>query len=146
MHRKEFIKTCGLACLGGVALTSLLEGCATANYFAQNSLTSNLITIRKNEFIKIGNDKQENRKYVLVKTDRLNFPICVYRIGDENYSALPMECTHKGCELQPNGDYLICPCHGSEFSNAGIVRNPPAEENLKPFKTTTDNENIYIQL
>ena len=135
-----------MACLGGVALASLLEGCASTNYFAQNTLSDNRITIRKSEFITLEKDKQVKRKFVLVRTERLNFPVCIYRIGEDGYSALPMACTHKGCELQPNGDYLICPCHGSEFSNLGMVRNPPAEENLKPLKITTDNENIYIQL
>jgi cytochrome b6-f complex iron-sulfur subunit len=146
MERKEFLKTCGLACLGGVALASLLEGCTSANYFAQNSSTNNQITIRKSEFIKTEKDKQVQRKYILVNVAKLNFPICVYKINEEEYSALLMECTHRSCELKPEGDYLVCPCHGSEFSNRGIVRNPPAEENLKPLKITTDNENIYIQL
>jgi cytochrome b6-f complex iron-sulfur subunit len=57
-----------------------------------------------------------------------------------------LECTHKGCELIPQGDYLVCPCHGSEFSNNGQVLNPPAEDNLKTFITESDNENIYILL
>ena len=86
------------------------------------------------------------RKYVLLKSDKFNFPICIFKIGEDTYSALLMECTHNGCELQPQGDNLLCPCHGSEFSNKGVVQNPPAEENLKTFTIKTDNENIYIQL
>ncbi len=146
MHRKEFIKTCGFACIGGTALTTLLQSCATTNYFAQTTIANNQISIKKAEFATIIKDKPMQRKYVLVKTDKLGFPICIYKINDESYTALFLECTHRGCELQPGGDYLICPCHGSEFTNKGIVQNPPAEENLKTFKTTTDNENIYIQL
>ncbi|MGP8215363.1 MAG: ubiquinol-cytochrome c reductase iron-sulfur subunit [Bacteroidia bacterium] len=146
MHRKEFIKICCISCLGGTALISLLEGCAGSNYFAQNTMANNQITIKKSEFIKVDKEKQSHRKYVLVKSDSLNFPICIFKISEDTYSALLMECTHRGCELQPAGDYLSCPCHGSEFTNRGIVQNPPAEENLKTFKTTTDNENIYVQL
>jgi cytochrome b6-f complex iron-sulfur subunit len=67
-------------------------------------------------------------------------------INEDDYSALLLQCTHKGCELQPQGNFLICPCHGSEFTNKGVVQNPPAEQNLKTFKTSTDNENIYIYL
>lgn len=146
MDRKEFIKTCGIACVGGTLLSTLLQSCATANYFAQTSFAGNQIVLKKTEFISIEKSKQVQRKYVLVKTEKLQFPICIYKIGEENYTALLMECTHKGCELQPNGSYLICPCHGSEFTNQGTVQNPPAEENLKTFKTTTDNDTIYIQL
>ena len=57
-----------------------------------------------------------------------------------------MQCTHKGCELQAQGDFLICPCHGSEFTNQGVVQNPPAEQDLQTFKISIDNENIYIYL
>ncbi|MES2726972.1 MAG: Rieske 2Fe-2S domain-containing protein [Bacteroidota bacterium] len=146
MDRKEFIKTCGLACFGATALASLLQSCATNNYFAQTTVNKNQLVLKKSEFISIEKDKTVNRKYVLVKTEKYNFPICVYKTSEENYSALLMECSHKGCELQPHGDYLICPCHGSEFSNTGVVQNPPAEQNLQSFKITTDNDNIYIQL
>ena len=86
------------------------------------------------------------RQYVLIRPESYEFPVCIYRLDDNNYSALLMKCTHKGCELQPQGNHLVCPCHGSEFSNQGVVQSPPAEENLQSFKVTTDNENIILQL
>ncbi|WP_144605495.1 QcrA and Rieske domain-containing protein [Algoriphagus algorifonticola] len=146
MDRKEFIKTCGFACLGGTTLAVLLESCAGTNYLAQTSYANNQITIPKTEFIRIAKDKTIQRKYVLVRHDKFSYPICVYKLDEENYSALLMQCTHKGCELQAQGDFLICPCHGSEFTNQGVVQNPPAEQDLQTFKISTDNENIYIYL
>ncbi len=146
MDRKEFIKTCCFACIGGSALSLLFESCASANYYAQSTSASNQIILKKSEFIKIDKDKQTLRKYVLLKSEKYSFPIGVYHLGNERYAALLLQCTHKGCELQPQGDYLVCPCHGSEFTNEGVVQNPPAEQNLQNFKTSTDHENIYIQL
>ena len=146
MDRKEFIKTCGFACLSGTALAALLQGCGSANYFAQTTLLNNQLSIKKTEFITTAKSQTEWRKYVLVKTEQLNFPICLFRMADDNFNALLMECTHKGCELQPHGNYLTCPCHGSEFSNTGKVQNPPAEQDLRTFQTSTDHENIYIHL
>lgn len=146
MLRKNFIKTCGFACLSGTVFTSLLQSCASTNYFASSIFANNQIAIKKTEFVRMKKNKPVQRKHILVKTDKLHFPLCIFKISKENYSALLMECTHKGCELQPNGSFLICPCHGSEFTNRGIVQNPPAQENLKSFKTTTDNDNIYVQL
>lgn len=125
---------------------ALLQSCGSANYFAQTSLTNNQLSIKKTEFIITAKSKTEWRKYVLVKTEQLNFPICLFRMAGDKFNALLMECTHKGCELLPHGNYLTCPCHGSEFSNDGIVQNPPAEQDLRTFKTTTDHENIYIHL
>jgi cytochrome b6-f complex iron-sulfur subunit len=146
MNRKEFIKTCGITCLAGVGMASLLQSCTSTNYFAKMVSEGNKITIKKTEFTQVESDKTILRKYVLVKTDKFNFPICLYELSKDNYSALLMECTHKGCELQPHGEYMVCPCHGSEFSNTGVVQNPPAEQNLQSFKTSFDNENIYIYL
>lgn len=146
MERKTFIKTCGLTCLGGSLVSTLLQGCASANYYAQNTITESRITVKKTEFVTLEKEKTVQRKYVLVRTEKTAHPICLYKTSDDQYTALLMECTHKGCELQPHGEYLTCPCHGSEFSNKGVVQNPPAEENLKSFQTITDNENIYIQL
>ncbi len=145
MERKIFIKSCGIACLSGTFVTAMLQGCASSNYFAQNTIANNRITIKKSEFIKIQKEKQILRKYVLVKSEKHNFPICIYKIGEDTYSALLMECTHNSCELQPHGEFLTCPCHGSEFSNKGVVQNPPAEANLKSFQTSTDKDHIYVQ-
>jgi len=81
-----------------------------------------------------------------LKNDKLDYPILLHRVNDDDYRALLMLCTHKGCELQLQGDFLLCPCHGSEFSNTGVVQNPPAQENLKTFTTRIDDEHIYISL
>jgi Rieske Fe-S protein len=36
-------------------------------------------------------------------------------------------CTHQGCTVQPNGNQLDCPCHGSVFNAfTGAVINGPA--------------------
>ena len=144
MNRKEFIKACGLVCMGGTAM--LLQSCTGSNYLAKTTTSGSRLALSKSEFEKTEKDKTVKRSYVIVRTEQLSFPICVYRLGEESYSAVLMECTHKGCELQPHGDFLVCPCHGSEFSKQGLVQNPPAEANLKTFSITSDHETIYIQL
>lgn len=146
MERKEFIKTCGLACLGGTAISVFLESCSSAAYFAQSSISSNQIMIKKSEFTFIKKEKAEQRKFVMVKNSKLELPICIYKHNEEEYSALYTECTHKGCEVKPNDNFMVCPCHGSEYTNKGVVQNPPAERNLRQFKITTDNENIYVHV
>ncbi len=146
MDRNEFIKTCGYACFGGTAFMAFLQSCASTTYYAQTVLEYNRIIIKKSEFLKTDKEKITDRKFVLVKADNFGFPIYVYKVNEEKYSALLMQCTHKGCELQPQGTFLACPCHGSEFTNEGMVQNPPAERNLLTFKTSTDDENIFIHL
>ncbi len=144
MERKDFIKQCGKLCLGGFIAAEWLSACNPV-YYATPIAENNQFVLKKSEFREQG-DKIRYRKYVLIRSERLPFPVCVYRIDDEHYTALYMECSHKSCELTPHGDYLICPCHGSEFSKYGRVQNPPAETDLQTFKIKQDNENIYIQI
>lgn len=145
MRRNEFIKMSCLGCIGVVAGVSLLESCATGQY-VNNTLNNNIITIKKSDFILVKKDKQIIRDFVLVKNDALGFPICVYKISENEYTALFMECTHQGCELNAFKAQLVCPCHGSEFDNKGNVLEGPADTPLKHFEVKTDDQNIYIKV
>ncbi len=141
MERRDFIKNCSILCAGGIGLSALIQSCGSIHY-AVSSMDRNKIKVHKTEFI---NAKQVERKFVVVRSETLQFPICVYKLND-TYSAVYMQCTHQGCELNPNKNSLVCPCHGSEFSTDGKVQNPPADKDLKQFKIITDNEHIYIEL
>lgn len=141
MERRDFIRNCTVLCAGGIGLSVLMESCGSIHY-AISSSEMNIIKVSKTEFI---DPKKKERKFVVVRTDKLQFPICLYSKGDE-YIALYMQCTHQGCEVQPNKISLVCPCHGSEFSIEGKVQSPPADKDLKQFKVITDNENIYIEV
>jgi Rieske Fe-S protein len=86
------------------------------------------------------------KKYVIIQNDILKFPICVYRINENQYSALWMRCTHQGTELQVFGEKLQCPAHGSEFDNTGAVQSGPAELNLRTFKVSPVEKQLRISL
>ena len=140
MHsRREFLITCGKvsagALCGGFAL--LNEGCASYNYlkFEKNNKT---LAVKKLNFI-------ENKQGV-VDYSGLPAPIYLSQLPDGGFAAVSMKCTHKGCEVSPAGRMLICPCHGSEFSNTGKVLQSPAERDLTRFGVKTDHEYIYILL
>ncbi len=147
MERKEFIKIVCSTILGSTSLGTIVQSCASTNYFVTANTINNKIVIKKEAFTKHRSAvSSSGQKFLLVRTELSIFPIYVYKFSEENFSALLMKCTHLGCELQPNGDYLVCPCHGSEFTNRGEVQHPPADKNLQKFKVTTDYENIYIHL
>jgi len=141
MERRDFIKNCGVFCAGTIGLSLLTQRCGSIHY-AASSVDANKIKLNKSEFI---NEKNVERKFVVIRSDKFQFPICVYKTSNA-YSAVYMQCTHQGCELHPNKTSLVCPCHGSEFSIEGKVQSPPADKDLKQFKIITDNETIYIEL
>ncbi len=141
MERRSFIKSCTLLCAGGGLLSAVLQSCG-AVYYASSSIEMNKLKINKKEFI---DAKNVERKFIVIRNDKLQFPVCVYKFNTD-YVALSMECTHQSCELQPNKISLVCPCHGGEFSNKGVAINPPVDKDLKQYKVSTDYENIYIEL
>jgi Rieske Fe-S protein len=145
MKRKEFLKSCGFACLGGSIMVSILEGCTVTKTISGNIESSDIL-ISILDFQSLIDSKIGYKKYIIVNNDLLKFPICVYRIDENKYNALWLECTHQGNELQVFGDKLQCPAHGSEFSNSGLVTNGPADSNLRTFPVTIEGNFLKISL
>jgi Rieske Fe-S protein len=142
MERKDFIKTCGFACLGGLFLSSSLEGCAGTKMITGTIENTDLV-VPENAFVEV---KSSFKKYIVVQHDSLKYPVCVYRFSATEYTALLMRCTHQGAELQVFGDRLECPAHGSQFDDKGQVKNGPADTNLRTFPVTVLNNTIHISL
>lgn len=142
MQRKDFLRTCGFACLGGILITSFLEGCNSSKIIAGTLNNADLI-LPISAFI---NNKGSFRKYVVVQHEKLKYPVCVYRFSEVKYTALLMRCTHQGTELQVFGDKLECPAHGSEFNNRGQVQNGPADSDLRTFTVSIHDDQLYILL
>jgi Rieske Fe-S protein len=145
MERKEFIKTCGYTCLGSAAMLTMLPSCVISKNLNGRINDSNLLVSLK-EFETKAGDKIHYKKYIVIHNNELKYPICVYRFNENNYSALWMQCTHQGVELQVFGDKLQCPAHGSEFNNEGRVTSDPASEPLRTFPVSINNDQLVISL
>ena len=145
MDRKDFIKSCGFACIGGAAITTLLQSCTAAKIIGGKIAGDDLIVPLTDFETKAGNEKHY-KKYVVVQNDILQYPICVYRINENEYTALWMQCKHQGAELQVFGDKLQCPAHGSEFTNNGTVQGGPADSKLRTFPITIETTQLKISL
>ena len=143
MERKEFLKACGFACLGGTVLATMLESCSGGNKIVGGTIDHSDLVVPVTAFL---THKDVYRKYIVVQHEELKFPICVYRFSEKEYTALLMRCTHQGAELQVFGARLQCPAHGSEFNNKGVVQNGPADTNLRTFPVTLRNNQLYISL
>ena len=148
MQRRNFIRTSCLACLGGTAVTTLLQGCSSTYYAQQVQLQQNSLVVKKSEFIEMkkGQATSNMRNVVVAKYEKLAFPVAIFRLAEDQYSAVYLECTHQGNEVQPQGNYLVCEGHGSEFDSKGNVTQGPAEDPLRTFSVKSDKDNIYILL
>jgi Rieske Fe-S protein len=145
MDRRKFIKNSCTACISATALAGVISSCTSTKYIT-GKLGKDGLTVGVNEFIVNQNGKQTYRSYIIIRNEALQYPICVYRLNENNYSALWMRCTHQGTELQASGDYLQCTAHGSEFDNKGTVKNGPADRNLRNFPVTVSKNELFIDL
>jgi Rieske Fe-S protein len=145
MNRRDFIRSGCAACLSITVVSSLVSSCTATKYITGN-LTKDGIRVSKDEFKVKQKGGEAFSSFIIVRNDALQYPICVYRFGDENYSALWMKCSHQGTELQASGDMLQCTAHGSEFNNKGIVVTGPAIANLRTFPVTITGNELFIDL
>lgn len=129
--------------MGLPIMANVLQSCGSI-YYASSHREDNKLVLAKSEFWKEGKNGKSGRKFVLLKTSNENFPIGVYKTGEDQYIASLLKCTHKSCELNVGGGIYSCPCHGSEFTTEGKVITGPADRDLKTYKIEIDNENIYI--
>ncbi|ASO06028.1 MULTISPECIES: Rieske (2Fe-2S) protein [Arenibacter] len=141
MERNEFIKTCGYACIGASSIGMLLQSCVSNKSITANIENENLV-VPISDFLK----DEAYLKYIIVRNNNLRFPIYVFRFSENEYTALYLQCTHQGNELNAYGDKLVCPAHGSEFNNKGMVTNGPATDPLRSFPIQISNPNILISL
>ncbi|GAB2966976.1 Rieske (2Fe-2S) protein [Amycolatopsis acidiphila] len=52
-------------------------------------------------------------------------------------------CTHQGCTVNPDGNQLKCPCHGSVFDAlTGAVVKGPAESPLPSIAVKVDGSSV----
>ena len=145
MNRKDFILKGCTACLSAIAISTGFTSCFTTQYLP-GTLGKDGITLRKSDLELTQKGGTDYRSFIIVRNDALKFPICVYRHNDNEYSALWMQCSHQGAELQASGAALQCPAHGSEFDNRGVVTNGPASRNLRTFPVTITNDELFIDL
>ena len=137
MYRKEFLKKIGILASGTIG-SFLISSCAVIKY-VQYSVEGNNLVVKKSEF-------SDMQRFVLLNVNGLPAAIYLRKNENETFTALLTQCTHKGCEVDPDYDMLSCPCHGSKYSSAGEVISPPAKNPLMKFNVTTDPDSIYINI
>jgi Rieske Fe-S protein len=69
----------------------------------------------------------------------------VVRNSNTEVSAFTSVCTHMGCEVAlPVSGVATCPCHGSQYSDKGVVTKGPATASLKKYSAIVQGNFIYI--
>ncbi|WP_456424644.1 QcrA and Rieske domain-containing protein [Rhodocaloribacter sp.] len=138
MDRRGFIIRLERLSLGALCGGAVLSGGCAGVAYVQAIRVKNRLVLRKADLAE--------HTGVLVELPGAERPIYLHRRGPDAYVAVWTRCTHRGCEVEPAGDRLVCPCHGSEYTLSGVVVKAPAERDLRQYPVTTDDEHVYIEL
>lgn len=139
--RREFIKkTCGLcASVVGISiLAPALQSCSTLTHI-KPTINQGIISFPTSSFI-------ENQPVVIVQNESLDYDIAVVKGADLTYRSFQLKCTHQDNSLIATNSGFHCNLHGSSFGLNGKVNNPPANADLKEYRTTVKGEMIEIQI
>jgi cytochrome b6-f complex iron-sulfur subunit len=122
------------ACFGALPWVS---GCASIPYASP---------LREAGAFRLPLDVFETTPGVLIDFPEEGMPIYVHRHGPERFTAVLTRCSHRGCEAEPNGERIVCPCHGSEYTTAGQVLQGPAEEALTAYGVQVEDGFVRIDV
>lgn len=136
--RREFLQqlpgaAAGLCALG--ALPALAAGCASVPYVRAE---------RVDGLFRVPFASLDAEGRALVESAGLELPLFVRRVAGAPPIVLSTRCTHRGCEVEPAADRLICPCHGSEYDLLGAVLEGPAERPLRRHAARESADAILI--
>jgi cytochrome b6-f complex iron-sulfur subunit len=139
MRRRDFVKRLpvvgsGLV-LGGSSLA--LAACAGVRYVVPRQGAGSLSIGRA----ELGEDGQ-----AFLQAPGMERPVYVRRLESGELTALLAACTHQGCQPEPLGERLVCPCHGSEFALDGRVLQGPAERPLTRYPVSVEGDDIVVRL
>ena len=84
----------------------------------------------------------------LIRAKGTDEKILVVHSGGGKLSAVSAICTHKGCDIDYDIElgYLVCPCHGSQYSLDGQNITGPAKRPLKQHNVETEDGQVVISL
>lgn len=139
MNRRDFLlKVEGLAAGAAACGAGLSLGGCIGFHYVNTSVAGNRLIIRRTDF--------GSGRFALVDAPGLQLPLYVYRTDEGEFSTVSTRCMHRGCQVEPAAEHLVCPCHGSEYSNTGEVLQGPTQQPLRRLPTYVEGETIVIEL
>jgi len=135
--RRDFLRQAAAATMAGAVAGFALEKAAKADEIAPAAAHQELHLPLNGELAKIG-----GFTIVDVKENNESRKVIVARVDANTLAACSAICTHKGCEVEYDGNAKewSCPCHGSRFALDGQVTNGPAKKPLEQFKAALEVE------
>ena len=139
MERRKFIKSSCNVCLLAASgfFLSELSACSPAYKIIKSEIVNDSVQMPLSAFAQ--------SPFLLLRPKGWYYDIAVQK-KDDQYEALLLQCTHQNNQLVPTGNGFTCSLHGSQFNKEGIVTKGPAENPLKKFSTSVNQDQLIIHL
>ena len=139
MKRRAFVQRLPVLTAGLTAGASaaMIGRCAPVPYLVPE-LTPRGLSLDASELSPEGD--------AFLQAPNMERPVYIRRHASGSLTAVLAACTHQGCQPEPVGDRLECPCHGSQFSFEGEVLAGPAERPLTRYEVTETDGEIVVRL
>lgn len=143
--RRDFLKAAGSAAVSGAAVGGAVmaaAGCHTNKArLLVRPLQGGVVVLKAAEVPELA------KAGTPIRVKGPNKLALVWRDAGGVVRASSIECTHIGCDVEvaTGGSHLYCPCHGSEYDNAGAVRKGPAKKPLQSFGVEERGGEIVVR-
>jgi Rieske Fe-S protein len=129
MERREFIEKTCLACLvpGIGGLSALLSSCASGPVYRAEMIEHQ---------IRVPESLFAMESVQVIRAADFADDIALVRMGERDYHAFVLRCTHADNPLSYRGTEFTCSLHGSRFDTGGRVTHGPAALPLQQLKTS----------
>ncbi|HMK38694.1 MAG TPA: Rieske (2Fe-2S) protein [Bacteroidota bacterium] len=129
MERREFLHGTCLFCLGAGlgGLSAILSSCSSAPVY-RAQVRAGRMEVPESLF--------ERESVQVIRSAELTDDIALVRIGEGDFRAYVMRCTHADNPLSYRGTEFACSLHGSRFDTAGNVIHGPAVLPLRTLRTS----------
>ena len=137
MDRRDFLlnacRACAAMALAPAALS--LESCSSTKALAVSD-----------GHLDVPLDSLDSRGSAIVKAQGLDNKLMIVRRADGSYTALELNCPHKGGPLQEKEGQLVCGWHGSAFDMEGALVKGPSKTGLKSYPVEVGSKGLRVKV
>lgn len=134
LRRREFLGVCA-----SLAAAPMFAACASV-LVRQVPLTNGRVELSLAQYPELS----EAGAAFQILPEGETQPLIVLVGADGRHTVLSSECTHRACTVEPQGDRIVCPCHGSTYDRKGEVLRGPAERPLRRYASQLTGDGVLV--
>jgi menaquinol-cytochrome c reductase iron-sulfur subunit len=151
VNRDDFLKMLSLGLSGVIGLVAMIPGVGFILNYLFIAKEPKWIGVGKVDSFKEGETTRVGfQDPYIVPWDGVSShrSAWVRRVGDANFTAFALNCTHLGCPVrwEAQAELFMCPCHGGVYYKNGDVAGGPPPRPLHTYPVRIVDNRVQIQV